>query len=110
MSTDTSSDAIDYKSIVLKQRERSLRYYHENKNEQMMKNRNDRQREFYQKEKEYYKVYNKYRRAKKLDKLDEFIQDNVDDYNMLITSGRVRALKDLKPVQVQVQDQDQEQS
>ncbi len=34
---------------------------------------------FYQKEKEYYKVYNKYRRAKKLDKLAETSEFSPED-------------------------------
>ena len=42
---------------------------------------------------EYYKIYNKYRRAKKLEKMDEFIDKHPKEYNMLITSGRVWALK-----------------
>ena len=83
----------DYKSIVLKQREKSLKYYHDNKNSDMMNKRNTRQRVFYNDQKDY-KIYNKYRRAKKLEKMDDFIDKNPEDYNMLINTGRVRALRE----------------
>jgi|TARA_R110002153_G_scaffold28038_1_gene86949 hypothetical protein len=91
---------IDYKSIVLKQRAKSLAYYHENKTKSMMDGRNNKQREFYNDQKDYYKIYNRYRRAKKLEKVDEFINKYPLDYNMLINSGRVRALKGAVEVQV----------
>ena len=97
----------DYKAIVLKQRKKSLEYYHKKKNEEFMKNRNNKQREFYNEQKEYYKIYNKYRRAKKLDKLEEFKEKSPLDYNYLINSGRVRALKNLPLVAVLVLDENQ---
>lgn len=90
----------DYKSIVLNMRAKSLAYYHENKTKNMMNNRNEKQRVFYNDQKEYYKIYNKYRRAKKLEKMDEFIDKHPKEYNMLITSGRVRALKGAALVEV----------
>ena len=95
----------DYKAIVLKQRQKSLEYYHKKKNEEFLKQRNNKQRQFYNEQKEYYKIYNKYRRAKKLDKLEEFIDKCPLDYNYLINSGRVRALKNEALVEVLVLNQ-----
>ena len=65
-----------------------------------MNNRNEKQRVFYNDQKEYYKIYNKYRRAKKLEKMDEFIDKHPKEYNMLITTGRVRALQGAVVVEV----------
>ena len=97
-----SSIEPDYKAIVLNQRKKSLEYYHKKKNPEFLNKRNDKQRQFYNDQKEYYKIYNKYRRAKKLDKVDEFKEKNPLDYNYLINSGRVRALKGLPLAEVLV--------
>ena len=102
MSSISVAKEPDYKAIVLKQRKKSLEYYHKKKNPEFLSKRNNKQREFYNDQKDYYKIYNKYRRAKQIDKLDEFKENNPLDYNYLINSGRVRALKGLPLVEVLV--------
>lgn len=105
-----SSNEPDYKTIVLEQRKKSLEYYHKHKNVESMKIRNERQRQFYNEQKEYYKIYNRYRRAKKINKLEEFINKTPEDYNYLINSGRVRALKNQPLILVPQQTQSSESS
>lgn len=107
MSSISVAKEPDYKAIVINQRKKSLEYYHKKKNPEFLNKRNDKQREFYKDQKEYYKIYNKYRRAKKIDKVDEFKEKNPLDYNYLINSGRVRALKELPLIDVLVLDENQ---